>query len=194
MLKKSISNSKSLKNIYFDDASQEEIFNVFSLISKTTGASYMSYLYENFNKKIRFAFTTNPDWGTQYVENNLIDNCHMWLNVTKAFLSTDVKKYILLWDTIKPETRKQKNIYFDRTDHEIGINGVSFCSRFNQSREILGLAPDLKTPKFQQYVSKEMDVIKNAVMQIREKLAANIIIQEKSNIILVDNYYSSSRI
>lgn len=184
MSKKTNASTESFNNIYFDDVAQEEIFNLFRQISEQTGASYMSYLYENFDKNLRYAFTTNPDWGKAYVENNRIDKCHMWLNVTQAFLSTNTKRYILLWDTIKPETEKQKSIYFDRTDHEIGVNGVSFCSKFDNSREILGLAPDLNTPKFQEYLSRNMDVVRNAICKLREKLTVKLILEHENNEII----------
>jgi len=172
--------NNDLTNVYFDDLTQEEIFSIFRVISEATGARYMSYLYENFDKKYRYAFTTNPDWQKVYVTEQRINNCHMWLNVTEAFLTTNKKSYILLWDSIKPETRKQRNIYFERTDHEIGINGISFCSSFGSSREIIGFSPDLKTPNFQYYVSKNIDLIRNAVYQIRKKLSTSVLITKEN--------------
>lgn len=173
-------NKENLTNVYFDDSSQEEIFSIFKVISEKTGARYMSYLYENFDKKYRYSFTTNPDWQKIYVSEQRINNCHMWLNVAEAFLSTKRKSYILLWDSIKPETIKQRNIYYERTDHEIGVNGISFCSSFGNSREIVGFSPDLKTPKFQYYISENMDLIRNSVYQIRKKLFTSVLITKEN--------------
>lgn len=183
MPKKPHVSKEDFTNIYFNDETQAEIFNIFRSISENTGANYMSYLYENFDKNVRYAFTTNPDWGKYYVGENKIDNCHMWLNVTRSFVSTDMKKYILLWDTLKPETRKQRNVYFDRTDHEIGTNGISFCSKFENSSEILGLAPDLKTPRFQSCVSKNINAVRSAVSQIRKKLSAELVAEQTNNLL-----------
>ena len=172
------------RNIFFNEMDQEKIFRHFRKIAENTGAYYMSYLYEDFANQVRFAFTTNPDWSKTYVGDHLIDDCHMWLHVTKEFLSTDRNKYIFLWDTIKPETSKQRSIFFERTDHEVGVNGVSFCTKFNQTQEILGIAPDLKTPEFQRYISQNMNLIRSVIYDVREKIVSATI----------DNYNDEERL
>lgn len=138
------------------------------------GCFYMGYIFEDLNKQSRIGFTTNPDWQSQYIGNHLVDSCHLWNAVLNYFYQSDNPYFILQWKMIHPATPLQKDIILYREELGIGQDGISFCSKHNNTREFLYFAPEKSETKFMQYVNSNLDVIKSVGKNFR-RAAKNII-------------------
>jgi len=155
----------------YTDSDNQMFYFLFKECSKLFGCHYMGYLYEDVNKQTRQAFTTHPDWYREYIKNSLISNCHLWKAVDDYFLKPDRKSFILPWGTFKAITSKQKDIVLYREEMDIGQNGISFCSRYNQVREFLFYAPEKNNLHFLKHISANMDLIKHCA-QVFRRLSA----------------------
>jgi hypothetical protein len=158
----------SFENRTFGEDDIDKIYTEFRRISEDTGAYYMAYVSEDLNLNIRCGFTSNPDWQKRFIGDNLIEDCHLWKEVTKEFIHLKKKSVILPWDTVRPETKKQKSILWERTDHEIGINGISFCATYNNIREYIAFAPGLNHQKFLLHLAKNMKSVRQAILIFRQ--------------------------
>lgn len=168
-----------------NEDAQEKFFTIFRHLSKQIGCYYMAYVHEDLYLKRRASFATNPDWLKRYIGDQLINDCHLWLEVTKSFILTDKKHLILPWDSISPQNRKQKSILYERMDHEIGANGVSFCSENNGIVKYLAICPDLKNIKFQEHLSKNINAVRQATYQLRQLISEHTL-KDFSEIAKVD--------
>ncbi len=145
-----------------------KIYPFFRKISEDTGAVYMGYVSENLDLRVRHGFATNPDWQKRFISDNLIENCHIRKEVTNEFIYLKKNSLILPWETIRPETKKQKNVLWERTDHEIGTNGISFCEKYNNIREYVAFAPGLNHKKFLYYLAKNINLVRQTIFAFRQ--------------------------
>lgn len=152
----------------FNDAQLEVFYSSHRDCAKSFGSYYMGYILEDLNEKTRIGFTTNPDMQSAYIGNHLIDNCHLWKEVTKYFSNSDGKNLILQWSMIKPKTSIQKDIILFREEHGIGQDGVSFCSNMGRFREYLYFAPEKNETRFLKHVSLNIGIIKKHGHKFRQ--------------------------
>lgn len=151
------------KTIYYPDQDRNNFYLALQDFMKQFGCYYLGYICENTEKKVRIGFSSNPDWQNEYVGNHLIDDCHLWKSVVNQFILLNRKFLILPWETVKPTTYREKDIALYRADLDIGNNGVSFCTQNRKIREYFALAPDINTPNFVEYVSKNVAIIKKHI-------------------------------
>jgi hypothetical protein len=124
------------------------------------GCSYLGYFAEDLRHGRRLGFASNPDWQSEYVGAQLIEDCHLWKAVTNQFIETNREFLVFPWECVSPLTSREKDIHLYRAEKDIGTNGISFCTQRDGIREFFALAPDSKCPNFVGHVTKNLPLIK----------------------------------
>lgn len=162
-----MNNNIDFKTHYFNDSELETFYSHYRNCAKTFGCFYMGYIFEDLNKQSRIGFTTNPDWQSEYIGNHLVDNCHLWKEVSNYFSQENMPHFILQWQMVKPDTSLQKDIILYREELGIGQDGISFCSNNGNTREYLYFAPERNESRFIKHVNLNMDMIKRVGSDFR---------------------------
>ncbi len=164
----------NFKIAHYNDEQQIEFYSIFKNLSHTVGCYYMGYILEDLETKTRLGFTTNRDLQNVYIENNMIEECHLWSRVSNYYSNTNKAHLILPWLMIRPETSKQKDLILFREEHGVGQDGVSFCTRTDRYREYLYFAPEKNELRFLQHLSANMHLIRASTHYFRFSALANI--------------------
>lgn len=160
---------KKLKPVWYSDTTVEQFYRSLRKFHQTIGCTYLAYFVEDLGRNIRMGFASNPEWQREFVGDNLIEGCHLWNAVKNQFINSDKGALILPWDTVTPKTSLQKDIHLYRIEKDIGVNGISFCTRQGSIREYFALAPDLSHPSFVSRVSKHIGLVKEELGLFRKE-------------------------
>ena len=145
----------------YTDDTKARFYQSLRKASNQFGCRYVSYVYENTDNSMRIGFTSNPDWQREYIDNHMIDHCHLWNTVSRYFIETNRSSLILPWDTAKPNDKHQKDIILCRDEMDIGRNGISFCTQSEGKREFLAFAPDLREPNFAYHLMNNLESVRD---------------------------------
>lgn len=156
------------KSLFLSEISQIKLFNAYKKISHPTGCYYISYILEDSQNKLRVGFTTNPDWGAEYLDCH-IESCHLWNEVQTFFGDSDAYSLILPWATVPAKTSAQKDISLRREDYYISSDGISFCKKKGHYREYFAFAPEVNQQNFLSHVGKNLDLIKDEIILFRKE-------------------------
>lgn len=154
-------------NLLCPENAQLRFFKSYKKMSNYIGCYYMGYILEDTGNSARVGFTTNMDWGKEYL-NNYISECHLWNQVQIFYEESKSSSFILPWSTVPPVTALQKDIILRREELHIGSDGISFCKKLGGFREYYYFAPEIKQKKFLEYVSNNIDVIKPEINIFRK--------------------------
>lgn len=154
-------------NLLCPEEAQLRFFKSYRKMSNHIGCYYMGYILEDTENSVRAGFTTNMDWGKEYL-NKYIGNCHLWNQVQTFYEESKSSSLILPWSTVPPSTSLQKDILLRREELYIGSDGVSFCKKLGSLREYYYFAPEVKQKRFLEYVSNNIDVIKPEINIFRK--------------------------
>ena len=166
------------KNIYPDEKTQLDFYNTYRRICQDTGCYYMGYMLEDSSNNFRLSFTTNLDWGKEYIE-NYIDDCHLWNTVQCFFNQKKNGSLILPWSTVPISNKRQCDILLRRRETFIGDDGISFCKQNNNYKEYYYFAPDKNQRKFIKHISNNIDSIRSGINNLRNQ---SLITINKENI------------
>lgn len=162
------------KTNFYNDLEKQQFFLALKEFSKEFGCYYIAYLCEDIIKKTRVVFTSNPDWQQIYIENHLVEECHLWKTVVNYFIKTQEKHFILPWEVVKPEISREKDVALYRREIGIGDNGISFCLQNIRYREYFAFAPEINTTNFVKYVCANIGLIKKNVPIFRKAFAREL--------------------
>ena len=146
-------------NLLPSEEAQLRYFKAYRNMVNHIGCYYMGYILEDPENHVRTGFTSNIEWGKEYL-NEYISNCHLWNQVQSFYEKSKCFSFILPWSTVLPSTSLQKEILLRREEHYIGSDGVSFCKRLGALREYYYFAPEVKQKGLLKYVSNNIDIIK----------------------------------
>jgi len=167
------------KNLFPAEDVQLKFFSSYRKMSNHIGCYYMGYILEDSESCFRAGFTTNKDWGSEYLE-NYIGDCHLWNQVQNFYKKSGSSSLILPWLTVPASTSLQKDILLRREELYIGSDGISFCKKMGNLREYYCFAPEVKQKRFLEYISNNLDIIKLEINTFR-KDSFNLINKHKNN-------------
>lgn len=153
---------------YYSDQHINIFYSLYRECSKTFGCFYMGYILEDWFTKTRVGFTTNPDWQREYIENSLLDVCHLWKAGQDFYENTDHQHLILPWMYVQPQTSQQKDIILFREEMGIGQNGISFCTKNSRWREYLFFAPDKNGKNFLKFININIPLVRKCCRKFRD--------------------------
>ena len=160
--------TKSMKTLLYNENDQLDFFNSYKKMSEHFGCYYMGYILEDTNKDLRSGFTTNMDWGKEYL-NNYIKHCHLYSHVQRFFsLDSKSNTLILPWHTISTTTSIQEEAFLRKEELLISRDGISFCYKAGSLREYYYFAPQINERRFLEHVSSSLNIIKEEIKIFRK--------------------------
>ena len=164
---------RNFKNLSAPEEAQLRFFNSYRKISNHIGCYYMGYILEDIESLGRAGFTTNMEWGKEYLA-NYISHCHLWNQVQKFHEGSQYSSLILPWSTVPASTSLEKDIILRREELYIGSDGIKISKKTGDFREYYYFAPELKQRNFLEYISKNIDIIKAEISIFRKDSLAII--------------------
>lgn len=140
-----------VKNHHFNQSAESLFLDIFASLQKLIDCTYLFYMFENKNISKRITFSNNQEWQSIYVNDNLIIHCPLLYVGRQQINTSKSKSTILRWNDVVPESRHQRNVMGVRSEFNIA-NGISFAKEFNQVREMVGIAADVRNYTFTQDV------------------------------------------
>ncbi len=159
--------SSPFNHIDFSDEDKAAFYHTLRQAAFDFGCNYISYVYELPAEGLRVGFTSNPDWQHQYIDDKMINHCHLWQTVRSYFDKTHQSAFILPWDTVKPNDSLQKEMILYREEMDVGRNGISFCTQTTGMREFLAFAPSRSENNFTHHLANNMDTIREIAKSFR---------------------------
>jgi hypothetical protein len=169
------------KTILFNDSELELCYSAMKDFSKEFGCFYAAYLFEDKIAKIRLGFGSNPDWQAEFVKNKLMDDCHLCKQGINRAIDAKLSFLLFPWDSVSPQSSREKDVHLYRSDFGIGENGISFVTIKNNQMEALALAPENNNPKFIKFVSQNIQLIKSHLHLFRGAVVNNLTNLEVDN-------------
>lgn len=103
----------------FNESIELSLYKIYKELQLDYGCTYMFLTYEDQSCNNRTVFQTNPDWNKIYIGENFINDCSL-IEASKKLLTNRTKEHVtFLWNTIKYNNAKQKNVIDARKDHRI---------------------------------------------------------------------------
>ncbi len=136
---------RKFQNLSCSEDTQLKFFNSFRKMNHYIGCYYMGYILEDIESLGRVGFSTNMEWGKEYLA-NYISHCHLWNQVQKFHEGSRSTSLILYIDP----------------------DGISFCKKIGDFREYYYFAPELKERNFLEYVSNNINIIKSEINVFRK--------------------------
>lgn len=157
--------------LYYRDNEKKKFYGKHNELMNKLGCYYLSYYVIDYKNKTRISFNSNADWEKEYLNQNLIDECHIHKYIKQNFSYSKKNHLILPWELVKPDLSIEKEICLYRDEFYIG-QGISFCTKHNDVVEYIAICPDHKQKNFCSLVSKNIDIIQDNVRIFRENTKA----------------------
>lgn len=154
------------QNILFKGNIKKQFVDIFKQLEFHFGCTYMAYIFEDQLSLKRISFATHPKWQEFYLENQMIESCHIYQEGLRRFSISDEVKMIVPWDLLKPQNMAQRDVVFCRQDAEI-YHGISFCAKFEGVQEMMGLATEKSHNKFPRLILDNVDSVHKYVLLLR---------------------------
>ncbi len=162
-----------VRNHRFNNNAETHFQDIFQSLQKLIDCTYLFYMFENKNISKRITFSTNQEWQSIYVNDNLIVHCPLLYVGRHQMNNSPNKSTILRWNDIIPDNKSQQNVMGIRSEFNIA-NGISFAKEFYNIREMIGIAADTKNLSFTQDVILNMNAFNGHLLKLRHVAIAEL--------------------
>lgn len=156
-----------VKNERFNNNAEMHFNDIYSALERLLSCTYLFYMFENTDISKRITFSTNLEWQSVYVNDNLIINCPLLYVGRNQMERSKSKSTILRWNDVTPSSKAQKNVMGIRDEFNIA-NGISFAREYLGIREMVGIASDVRNDGFSRDVILHMNTINAYLLQLRK--------------------------